>query len=111
MRARKYNKRIEVWQTANVSDGYGGNTVTTSLVNNSWCKLITNEKANYRDTDFGETETYDRLIIQLRKRKDLVYNSKTNFFKYRGVDYSMISDPINIGFEDREIQITLTRIL
>lgn len=111
MRARKYNKRIEVWQTANVSDGFGGNTATPSLVNNSWCKLITNEKANYRDTDFGETETYDRLIIQLRKRKDLVYNSKINFFKYRGVEYSMISEPINIGFEDREIQITLTRIL
>ena len=32
MIARKYNKRIELWQTTTVPDGYGGNTVTTDLV-------------------------------------------------------------------------------
>ena len=38
---------------------------------------------------------------------DLAYNSKNQFFKYRGLKYIIQGTPINIGFEDREIQITL----
>ena len=109
MRARKYNKKIEIWQTTPVSDGFGGNTITSTLLSNAWCKIITNPKNTNRQTDFGETETFDRLAVQLRKNKNLVYNTQTMFFKYRGVDYNMVSEPVNIGFEDREIEIIIVR--
>jgi hypothetical protein len=106
MRARKYNKRLEIWQTSPVSDGFGGSTLQPTLITYSWCKLVTLDR-NSRSTDFGITDTTDTIILQLRKRNDLAYNSKNQFFKYRGLKYIIQGTPINVGFEDREIQITL----
>tara|TARA_R110002020_G_scaffold461761_2_gene680809 strand:- start:94 stop:483 length:390 start_codon:yes stop_codon:yes gene_type:complete len=105
MRARKYNKRIEVLQTSSVSDGYGGNITSDVLLSYSWCELITTKTA-YRSTDLGLIDTLDTIIIKLRHRNDLSYNNGL-FFKYRGLRYTMQTEPINIGFEDREIMITL----
>ena len=106
MRARKYNKRLEVWQTAPLDDGFGGETASETLLSSTWCKFITLDRLS-RSTDFGVTDTTDTLIIQLRKRNDLTYTSKNQFFKYRGLKYIIQGTPINVGFEDREIQITL----
>jgi SPP1 family predicted phage head-tail adaptor len=106
MRARKYHKKIELWQTTSVSDGYGGNGVTNELIASSWCNIVTENKM-YRSTEFGATETADTIVVQLRKRNDLTYDSKTQFFRYRGVVYDIQSEPVNIGFDDREIQIKL----
>ena len=108
MRARKYNKQIEFWQTTKVSDGFSGNVVTTELVAKSFCKIITNTNI-YNDKQFGLSETTNRIVIQLRKRNDITYNSKNQFVKYRGDNYIISSEPVNVGFEDREIQITLTK--
>ena len=108
MRARKYTKKIEVWQTTKVVDGFGGNGITTELITSTWCEIITLDKL-YRDTDFGVTDTANTIVIRLRKRNDLTYNSLNQFFKYRGEKYLFQGTPINVGFEDREIQITLTR--
>lgn len=108
MRARKYNKQIEIWQTTKVSDGFGGNTVTTELIAKSFCKIITNNNI-YQNKEFGLSETTNRIVVQLRKRNDITYNSKNQFVMYRGDKYIISSEPVNIGFEDREIQITLTK--
>ena len=108
MRARKYNKKIEVWQTAPLSDGFGGSTISETLLTSSWCSINTLDRIS-RSTDFGITDTNDTIVVQLRKRNDLIYNSKNLYFKYRGYKYLIQSEPINIGFEDREIQITLKR--
>lgn len=108
MRARKYTKLIEVWQTTKVQGTYGGNTTVAQLITKSWCNLIT-KKNIYRDTDFGITETSNQVTIQLRKRNDIIYNSKNQFFKYKGEVYNIISEPVNVGFENREIEITLQK--
>lgn len=106
MRARKYTKKIELWQTSNVSDGYSGIVSTSALIDTVWCEIKTNN-STYRDTELGKTETTNKLIVNLRKRSDFDYNSKTLFFKYRGKVYRIVSEPINVNFEDREIQIVL----
>ena len=108
MRARKYNKKIEVWQTTPVSDGFGGNGVTTSLLASSWCKIITDSKSKV-DDEAGESTTYETIVLQLRKRNDVTYLSDNQFFKYRGFVYTIKSAPVNVGFDDREIQIILQR--
>lgn len=107
-RARKYNKRIEVWQTLPVQNEWGGSTVTPQLITTTWCELITTNTA-YRSTDMGIIDTTDTITIKLRKRNDLTYNSKNQYFKYRGFKYVIQTEPINVGFEDREIQITLKK--
>lgn len=108
MRARGYNKKIEVWQTTIDADGYGGNGVTNTLISSSWCNIKTPNK-NYRSTDDGVTDTTNTLIVTLRKRNDLVYNSLNLYFVYRGVKYIISSEPVNVGFEDRDIQILITK--
>lgn len=108
MRARKYNKQIEIWQTTKVSDGFGGNTVSEELITKSRCKIITSNNI-YQNKEFGLSETTNRIVIQLRKRNDITYNSKNQFIKYRNEKYTITSEPVNVGFEDREIQITLTK--
>ena len=105
-RARKYNKKIELWQTSDVFDGYSGNAPVSALIAQVWCEIKTNN-STYRDTDFGKTETSNRLVVKLRKRNDINYVSKNLFFKYRGHTYTIVSEPINVNFEDREIQIII----
>ena len=108
MRARKYNKRVELWQTAPSQNQYGGNVVTETLITRTWANIRTSNSLS-RSTDFGVTDTNDTIILTLRKRNDLTYNSLNQYFKYRGYKWIIQGTRINVGFEDREIQITLKR--
>jgi hypothetical protein len=112
MRARKYNKRIELWQTTGVSGSsrnqYGGSYSTPVLITKTWCRVITLDRLS-RSTDFGITDTNDTIIIELRKRNDLQYNSLNQFFRFNGNRWNIQGTPINKGFDNREIQITLKR--
>ena len=107
MRARGYSKQIEVWQTTPSDDGFGGDGVTASLLGKSWCDIKTPNK-NYRTTAEGITDTNNIFILTLRKRNDLVYNSDNMYFVYKTVKYVISSEPVNVGFEDRDIEITIT---
>ena len=112
MRARKYNKRIELWQTTGNNGSsrnqYGGSYSAPILITKTWCKVITPNSLS-RSTDFGITDTNDTIIIELRKRNDLQYNSLNQFFRFNGNRWNIQGTPINKGFDNREIQITLKR--
>ncbi len=104
MRSRKLSKRIEIWQTSNVSDGFGGNTVAETLIARSWAEIITLNDTN-RSTDIGITSATNTIKIRLRKRNDLTYNSINQFIKYRGAKYIIKNQPFNVGFRDDTIEI------
>jgi len=104
MRSRKLSKRIEIWQTSNVSDGFGGNTVDETFIASSWAEIITLNNTN-RSTDIGITSTTNTIKVRLRKRKDLTYNSINQYLKYRGFKYIIQNQPFNVGFRDDVIEI------
>ena len=104
MRSRKLSKRIEIWQTSNVSDGFGGNTVDGTLIASSWAEIITLNNTN-RSTDIGITSATNTIKVRLRKRKDLTYNSVNQYLKYRGFKYIIQNQPFNVGFRDDVIEI------
>ena len=105
MSSRGYNKRIEIYETTTVVDGFGGNTVSTTLLATTWAKISTfNVGRNGNATDYGLLGINDTLVIKTRKRNDITYNSQTQFIKYRGDKYIITTSPININFEDREVQ-------
>lgn len=108
MRGRKYNKQIEIWQTTKTTNEFGDGNVTPELITKSRCKIITNNNI-YSDKQFGLSETTNRIVVQLRKRNDITYNSSNQFVMYRNEKYIITSEPVNVDFEDREIQITLTK--
>ena len=104
MRSRKLSKRIEIWQTSNVSDGFGGNTVAETLIASSWAEIITLNNTN-RSTDIGITSATNTIKVRLRKRNDLTYNSINQYLKYRGFKYIIQNQPFNVGFKDEVIEI------
>ena len=104
MRSRKLSKRIEIWQTSNVSDGFGGNTVAETLITSSWVEIITLNDVN-RSTDIGITSATNSIKVRLRKRKDITYNSINQYLKYRGFKYIIKNQPFNAGFRDDVIEI------
>ena len=107
-RARKYNKLVEIWQTAPNVTSFGDRYVSDTLLTKTWANIKTSNSLS-RSTEFGITDTNDTIILTLRKRNDLNYNSLNQFFKYRGYKWIIQGTPINVGFEDNEIQITLKR--
>lgn len=110
--SRKYNKKIEVWQTTRGKDEFGDSLITPTLLTKTWCNIVTptNVNSSNRSTEFGLTDTSNRLVLKLRKRSDITYNSKNIYFIYRSEVYNIISEPINVNFEDSEIQITVEKV-
>ena len=104
MRSRKLSKRIEIWQTSNVADGFGGNTIAETLITSSWAEVITLNNTN-RSTDIGITSATNTIKVRLRKRNDLTYNSINQYLKYRGYKYIIQNQPFNVGFRDEVIEI------
>lgn len=112
MIAKRYNKRVEVWQVDDVPDGYGGNTVSETFLFKVWCNIKSvsnNSKYVSRATDLGITDPVNAIIINLRHRKDFSYNAINLFIKYRGVKYIIQTAPNNINFDDGEIELIATR--
>lgn len=112
MKAREYNRVIEIWQTTDVADGYGGNTVTDILIARSWAKVSSvsnNSRYVGRLTDLGITDPSNAIIVKFRHRNDLTYNAINQYLKYRGLKYIIQNDPTNIDFMDVDIEIIATK--
>lgn len=112
MKSREYNKVIEIWQTTEVADGYGGYTITDVLISKSWAKVLSvsnNSRTVGRLTDLGITDPSNAIIVKFRHRNDLTYNAINQYLKYRGIKYIIQNDPTNIDFMDVDIEIIATK--
>ena len=103
MLAREYNKRVSIYQTTKVPDGFGGNTVAEVLLFSSWAKLETNG-VGYKAKDFGLQEFNDPLLFKVRFRHDFDYNSRTMFLTYKNDRY-IIQGIRNSDEADIELEI------
>lgn len=103
MKSRAFNKRIEIWETTKVPDGFGGNTVSESLLKSTWAniKTLSSERQDQLTTQFGLLDASSTIQITVRKRNDTVYDYQTLFIKYRNAKYAIITYAVNEGFEDR----------
>ena len=111
MRARKYTKVVEIWQTNEVADGYGGYTINETQVANSWANVVTignNKGVSSQLSELGITEGINSIIVNFRKRNDINYSEVNKFLKYRGEKY-IIKAVTEINLEQTEIQIVATK--
>jgi SPP1 family predicted phage head-tail adaptor len=106
VRSRKYSKRVGIWQTTAAADGYGGSTVTETLLSKSWARIRTINPE--RLIDFGITDTTHALRITLRNRKDLDYTQEGIYIKYNDDAYTIQS--VMPDFEKVETAIVATRV-
>lgn len=106
--SRKYNKRVEVWQTVPTKDEFNDYTDVDTKITTIWARLETLKNFT-RETDNGIIDSFKSIWIYTRHRKDFKYNSLNMYFKYQGLKYIIQNDPINEGFYDTEVKILAVR--
>jgi SPP1 family predicted phage head-tail adaptor len=112
MRARSFQKRIELWQTEEVFDGVSGNTNKDVLITSIWANVSTlndNKRNNALAEGLGVEDRSNTIVVKLRRRADITYNSVNQFLKYRGFKYIIQSQPTNIDFDNSYVVILATR--
>ncbi len=103
MIARQYDKRIKIYSTTTVSDGFGGNTITEVLIGSFWAELKQNSA--FRDTAIGMSNIKDNWSFNIRTNPTITVNMDNLTIEYRGVK-RVVND---IRYNDelfREINIT-----
>lgn len=99
--AREFNKRIEIWQTVSTDDGFGGQTVGENIITTTWAKLETIGSTS--TVALGLDYTQSNILVTVRKRDDIEFNSKTIYIKYRDAKYTISTFPLNENFVDNVI--------
>lgn len=103
MIARKYNRKIEIFKTTTVADGYGGNTVTPVSIGTFWAELKQNSA--FRDNSIGKSDIKDNWSFNIRANPVLTPILDNLSITYRGIN-RVVND---IRYNDelfREINIT-----
>jgi hypothetical protein len=106
MISRKYDRIIEMWITTTVSDGFGGNTITTALDYTLWANVITNNAS--RTNENGQNDNFVQVVFTVRNNPNLNISIKDNFIVYNSVIYN-IDSVLNIDLDNIDIQIQATQ--
>ena len=108
-RARGFNKRIQLWQTESVSDGFGGNTVIESKIAEFWAKLDTLQNKRFTSRNDGTIDFANSVQVTMRSNALLSLNYKVNFIVYRGARYELTENPVNKNFEDNSVSFIMVK--
>jgi len=109
MRSRALNKRIQIYSNDSASDGYGGYTVSENLIGSSWAKIETAKTSASKLNELGLNDMTFNILVTLRKRNDITYDSINQFFVYRGYRYMFIVSPVETNFNDSFVTLIATR--
>ena len=91
MIARKYNRRIEIWDAGTlVADGYGGNTITSTLIAEVWANVSQN--SSFKDTTIGKSDVKKTYTFKVRNAVVFMINNLSNaYIIYNGKNYNITS--------------------
>lgn len=109
MKARNYDKRIEVWEVGQREpDGFGGWTIgDPTKITTTWAQLVT-EGLGKKAYNLGLIEFNDPLLFLVRGRNDLPYNGRNLYLMYRNVKY-IIKSVRNEDLRDVDTEIFCIR--
>jgi SPP1 family predicted phage head-tail adaptor len=83
MIARQYTRKIQLFKTSSVSDGFGGNTVNDVLIGSYWAEVKQNSA--FKDNSIGNSQIKNNYTFKIRANINLdmdisnlsiVFNSK-----------------------------------
>ena len=111
MIARNYTRLVDFYKTDNVADGFGGNTVSESLIGSYWSE-VKNERS-FNDTAQGTDVIKNTYVFQIRvndfiephlNNLSIIYNGQkyiVNNFEYVDLLFRFIkiTATISIGEE------------
>ena len=111
-RARKYNKKIDLYAVSEVSDGFGGYKTTDVKVASLWCYMTTmsaNSRFNFGGDSFGTIDLANSVRLIFRYNPNLTFNYKNMYFMYRGFKYTIQNNAININYSNKEVEVYATK--
>lgn len=85
MISRQYTRKIAIYKTTNVSDGYGGNTVTDVLIGSYWAEVKQNSA--FRDNSIGKSDIENNYSFKIRANDNLTPDIDNLSIVYRGNKY------------------------
>ena len=103
MISRQYTRKIAIYKTTNVADGYGGNTVTDVLIGSFWAEVKQNSA--FRDNATGKSDIKNNWSFKIRANATLTPDIDNLSILYKDNKY-VVND---IRFSDelfREVNIT-----
>ncbi len=105
MISRKYSKRVQIWESAEADDTYGGNVIDNTLdtlLASSWAyiKTIRPEKL----IAMGITDYTHAIEVKLRYRYDLDYEQEGIYFKYNDNTY-IFNTVLPVDYERAEVTV------
>lgn len=101
MKSRDYTKQIEIWESQEVDDGYGGTTPTEVKITPKWAKLET-QGAGDKFQQFGLKDFKQPVIFRVRKGNTEI--NEDMYVKYKSKEY-IIKGIENVDLQDRELNI------
>lgn len=78
MKARKYNRKIQIWKTESVADGYGGNISSEVLIGSYWSEVSQNSA--FRDTQVGASDIKNNYSFKIRSTDKITPNNIDSLF-------------------------------
>ena len=86
MIARKYNRKIQIWKTESVPDGYGGNISSEVLIGSYWSEVSQNSA--FRDNQNGTSDIKNNWSFKIRSSDKITPDNIDNLFiEYRNRKY------------------------
>ena len=85
MIARQYSRKIQIYKTTTVSDGFGGNTVTDVLIGSFWSEVKQNSA--FKDNALGKTDMKNSYSFKIRANDNLTPDIDNLSIVYRGAKY------------------------
>lgn len=103
MLSRQYNRKIQIWTTDTVPDGFGGNTVSDRFIGSYWSEVSQNSA--FRDNTIGSSDIKNNWSFKIRTNNVITPDIDNLRIEYRGEVY-VVND---IRYNDelfRELNIT-----
>ncbi len=110
MRARGLNKKVYVWQTKTLPNGFGGNSVYNEIITSSWAKVETAKTTAKDLNDIGVENMSINLIFTVRYRNDIQYTGINQFISYNGVNYMFTLAPNQVDLNRTFVKLITTRV-
>lgn len=85
MISRKYNRKIEIFKTTTVADGYGGNTITNVSMGTFWSEVSQNSA--FKDNSLGKADIKNNWSFKIRANPVLLPDIDNLSITYHGNKY------------------------
>lgn len=85
MISRQYTRKISIYKTTNLSDGYGGNTVSDVLIGSYWAEVKQN--SSYKDNTIGKSLLKDNYSFKIRANNNITSDLDNLSIIYKSKKY------------------------